>query len=933
MPVELSSLAVPPVVLAIANSGNDILALRILAIAAIAAGIAAFVTHGGSRVSAAGVYCITAGIMVGCGAWYWAGQVPPATTRGSILEAGLVIYASTAAMYLLFWRRSMRSGAVAHVVRPPISLGEATSLRFVGTILFLVGATLNRTGPALGGLTICAAEVGVIMFASSLLLSGGIKALQTPVRTCLAGGVFIVYYLVVFSGYGRLRLATLVIATVVLAQYRLRTRVKPIAVLTVLPTLALFATIGQQRLASATNNTVQASASGLGSLVNPLATVGQLLHEHLTGGGGSTLLAEVIVIVPRQLWPHKPLQFGRVLALDLHPETITTKLSMPCMPQGEWYYNFGWFGLILMIPVLGWAVRWLDNRLERRIGKPLISQRDVYSFVGLAILVGSISDLAWGGTATWTDRNIQRLLLLLPFVLVTYFLSKRRAAHAPIAATPGLTAPTRTSPAQPVEAPAPKAPAAPATMHALGVDSPAWPDSLFDPGPNGWDAFHPVPGGGLAAHALRGARGRAIAAFTDEALSSLQNFVVLFLALHYLSVSHVGEFTLAYTGAFLVKVILKSLILAPLSINFSAAARAAQRRAGAQALGACLVIGTIAFAITAASSLAVHGQSRSVVLASAVVLPALIVQEGWRVYFFAVARPWRAVFNDGACLVATLLLAYVLVLRPHAASTALLLLLWAAGTGVGVVVGVAQARLLPAVHQAWAWTREHWSLGSRIAAGNSAQQVAGRISLALIGAIAGTVALGRLAASRTLMTPGTTVQSSAVSFGVPEASRLYRNGDPRLRRFIPGLSIVLGLAVTLLGLLIYLVPDHAGRLVVGQNWFVAKSLLLPVIIWNVANCVQQGPMVALLVRRRSGSILRLSLVTGALVLVGAVAGSYAAGASGAAWGLAIAQVAATIPFWVAYRRLDLLGEDTSDTGDTGDLVLAPVAQPVPEPVS
>lgn len=408
------------------------------------------------------------------------------------------------------------------------------------------------------------------------------------------------------------------------------------------------------------------------------------------------------------------------------------------------------------------------------------------------------------------------------------------------------------------------------------------------------DRNHSAPGG---------ARGRAVGVFIDEAVSSLQSFVILFSALHYLSVSEIGEFTLAYTGAFLVKVILKSLLLAPLSVHFSAADPASQQRAGAQALGACLVGGLICLALTAGASLAVSGRAREIVLATSLVLPAMIVQEGWRIFFFTTGHPWRAVLNDGFCLVATLLLVGAVVIPNDSASPAVLLLLWVVGTGAGGALGAAQTRFLPAVGQALPWTRQNWALGSRIAAGSGVQQIAGRISLVLIGGIAGTGDLGRLAASRTLMAPATTVVTTAMSFGLPEATRLYKRGDRRLSWFIPGLSIFLATAVSMLGLGMYMLPDSVGRILAGENWEVAKSLLLPVIVWLAASALQQGPYVALLVFMRPKIILRLSILTGCAVLAAAAIGSSSAGATGAAWALAGTQVGASALVWVSYKRI------------------------------
>src|ERR1700710_3259212 len=87
---------------------------------------------------------------------------------------------------------------------------------------------------------------------------------------------------------------------------------------------------------------------------------------------------------------------------------------------------------------------------------------------------------------------------------------------------------------------------------------------------------------------------RAVAALVDEATSSIQNYVVLFAALHYLSVADIGRFTLAYTTVTLVEILLKSFVLTSLTVHFAAADPSAQRTAGADAAAASIYAGGVA---------------------------------------------------------------------------------------------------------------------------------------------------------------------------------------------------------------------------------------------------------------------------------------------------------------------------------------------------
>jgi len=425
------ALALVPAVGLVAMNYSLPLALRMLALASLLGGLLVFVTHGHRRVTAAGLYCLTAGLMTGAGAWYWAGQVPPEASREGILLAALSLYASTAVMYVVFWLRGVPDASNAES-QPPMPPKMAWGFRVLGLILFLVGAATQPLGLALGTLTQAIAEVGVILFAASLLLSGDIRLSKAPIRTLAVGAALVVFYLVLFGGYGRLRLAALVITVGVIAQFRLRTRIKALALVAFVPMLIFFGSIGQERYAAQIGDpTAEAAASGLGSLVNPLATYGQLSEHQVDHGYGSTFLAEFTVLVPRSMWPDKPVQFGAVIVEELRPDRVLTGLSMPCLSACEWYYNFSWVGIFLMIPVIGFGIRILDRWMLRRGSGRWDQPSDVLIFVVLAILVGSIADLAWGGTATWVVRNSQRLLALLPFVFWCYLAAKSRRAKRP----------------------------------------------------------------------------------------------------------------------------------------------------------------------------------------------------------------------------------------------------------------------------------------------------------------------------------------------------------------------------------------------------------------------------------------------------------------------------------------------------------------------
>ena len=94
--------------------------------------------------------------------------------------------------------------------------------------------------------------------------------------------------------------------------------------------------------------------------------------------------------VPRAVWPSKPVGFGAALTAFLEPSETVHNLNLAALSSGEWYFDFGWPGLFLMVLVLGWLVRWLDLLFA-------IVHWFARSAAGGRILFGSCSSSWWPG--------------------------------------------------------------------------------------------------------------------------------------------------------------------------------------------------------------------------------------------------------------------------------------------------------------------------------------------------------------------------------------------------------------------------------------------------------------------------------------------------------------------------------------------------------
>ena len=384
----------------------------------------------------------------------------------------------------------------------------------------------------------------------------------------------------------------------------------------------------------------------------------------------------------------------------------------------------------------------------------------------------------------------------------------------------------------------------------------------------------------------------------DQAASSLQNFTILFAGMRWLDLDTLGVFALVYALMTLALTATRSLVLEPYLVRSTATPDLV--RAGGRAAGACALVSAVLAAASVLAALVGPDSFRSSLLAAAVVLPFVLIQDSYRYVLFAQGRQLSAGVNDSVGLLVSLAAIIGLgVARHH--GTAYLLGAWGLGCLAGVAVGFAQTRMVPAPRSGRQWLREHGDLGWPLAGSTAAQQGTGRLSQMLISGLAGTAALGAISASRTLLTPMTTLLTASMSFSVPEGVRWHAKGPAALDRFVRSTSLVLSAVVVVYCLAFLVVPTSWGTAVVGANWTSAISLLVPTGLWVLGMTASQGPRVGLRVLGRGRETLRVSLVIGVLLLVACVVGAVLGGATGAAWGFGIVSMIGQLLWWTAYR--------------------------------
>lgn len=386
--------------------------VQALSVASMMLGGWVFWHHGGHRITATATYSFAFALFAGFAGWFTLQTSPPGRIIPSLLPALASAYFSQVITYSFWWyddrdivaQGNERKVASLAVTRWGLKVGALTAA--VGLALIFAGSQ----GPVPSEI----AFVGAVLMSTAMFLRPG------PgfgwIRIIIALGVLAFFALFVYTGFGRLQLGAFGLAMAFTAVSRFPGRaVKAGILLCTAPTMVYFA---QQRVAftGGLNPDQDANVTGFESVVSPLNDLGTLMGLSDAGQLGwhglSPFFASAVALVPRAVWPGKPVGLGAELGDLLRPELTGTGYSALALFHGEWVYAFGLLGLVLMIPVVGWALRRLDQALVPIWSDQVKSRQDLIRLTLLTILIASLPDLFWGGTFLYASRAGLRVLVL-----------------------------------------------------------------------------------------------------------------------------------------------------------------------------------------------------------------------------------------------------------------------------------------------------------------------------------------------------------------------------------------------------------------------------------------------------------------------------------------------------------------------------------------
>ena len=416
----------------------------------------------------------------------------------------------------------------------------------------------------------------------------------------------------------------------------------------------------------------------------------------------------------------------------------------------------------------------------------------------------------------------------------------------------------------------------------------------------------------------------------DQALSALSNLGLSIAVARTTTASGFGAFAVAFLLFGISLAVTKSAVGQPLQMRLSGAS-AAERRRGFQAgLGAASVLGLAFGLLMSVAGMALGGEVGAAVVALAVVLPGLMLQDSCRMAAFTLGKPQLAAVMDAVWTAVQFgLLAILINNGQHQVGG--LILAWGAAAALSALVGLAVLRTRPAPSRAWSWVREHRDLIRYLLPEYFLGLGAMQLGILLVGLMAGVTAVGSLRAAQVLLGPLGIVGAAVFQFAVPEVARRVSVSSRWLATLAAGLSGGLGVLTIGYVALLLLLPDAVGLVLFGDSWAGAAAVLLATGVSAVSSSLANGPAGVLYGLGQARATFRIYLAKGPVLILTLLAGTFLAGAEGAAWALAFVE-AAVLPLWIVtlWRALGRLGSKsqgadppvpvelpTTNTGDPG----------------
>lgn len=353
---------------------------------------------------------------------------------------------------------------------------------------------------------------------------------------------------------------------------------------------------------------------------------------------------------------------------------------------------------------------------------------------------------------------------------------------------------------------------------------------------------------------------------TDQAASSLTNFLLNIFVARSLGAEQFGAFTLAYVTYGFALNASRGLAIEPLLVRFSGTSRRTWRHAASGSTGTALLVGVVSGICALAVGAIIGGTTGLAFLGLGLMLPGLMLQDSWRYAFFAAGKGQQALINDILWAVVEIPVLLALKATGHV-NVFWFVIAWGAGAGAGAVFGVVQSWAVPGFKRAFSWLGTHRDLGPRFLAENCGGNAADTLRSYTVSSFLGLVPVGYMQSANVLMGPFRILTYGIGLMTIPEAAALLRRAPKKAVLYCVAVSVgqsVLGILWTV-ALLIGL-PLGLGHLVLGVLWGNTYPLVLPTALTVIAGCANAGAGTGLHAMGAAKRSLRVALATGLLSL-------------------------------------------------------------------
>lgn len=382
------------------------------------------------------------------------------------------------------------------------------------------------------------------------------------------------------------------------------------------------------------------------------------------------------------------------------------------------------------------------------------------------------------------------------------------------------------------------------------------------------------------------------ATLVDQVVSSASNLLAVLLVARSLDADGFGRFALAYAIVVAGLGVSRSWFGTRLSLVDDPGAVAAEVR---RATGALLVLApALVLVVLVPSWLLTAGSDPVVLVAVSLAAPVVCLQDALRFGAVSQGRPAVALASDAVWLV-VLLAALPLAGRAGAGAV---LGLWLGAAVAALVVAAVALRVVPDLRGAGRYLRTRHPTSESLSYGTLVTLGAGLVVTSTVTVGLGPAAAGALRGASTLMGPLNVLHGFVNIALTPALVRRGRSGDVRSCAAVAGALVAV---VAIWGTVLLLLPDDWGRVLLGDSWAGASTVLAFTVVEYVGVMAAVAAVLGLKVRHEAGMLVRQKTVVALLTVLGGCAAALLA--PDVRWVAAALAAAAAVSAVLGWRHL------------------------------